>query len=114
MCLIYKIPPFMGVHIVSLYTSTNIYRKGTKTMRTKQQITEADISARNDALSRMRVILDDALETWYCHNREGRRITQISLEIDSYFRRELPQEIKEELEKAGFHVDVDGNEYKIF
>ena len=83
-------------------------------MRTKKQINEADIAARTDALIRMRATRDDTLEEWYQRNREGRRIPEVILEIDSYFRGELPGEIKVELENAGFSVVVDGNRYKIF
>ena len=83
-------------------------------MRTRKEIVDADSQVRNEAILRMRNARDEALEEWYQKQLTGARLAFISLEIDNYFLRdELPDEIRQELEDAGFCVVTDGRQYRI-
>ena len=80
---------------------------------TKETILQIRDAVRMEAIDMLRRDINSCLCIWLQSEKEGKKLSQINVDIPSILDGELPEEIREELKAAGFAVLVEGEKLTI-
>ena len=72
----------------------------------KNEILAVRDEVRLDAIKMLTRSINNALADWHQGEREGKKIDGVAVTIPSILEGNLPEELRQELEEAGYKMDV--------
>ena len=75
----------------------------------KDDILRARALNREEAIQKFLNTINDRIGNWYQSEKEGTRMSGVKIKIPHIFECDVPQEITDELNDAGFKTSIDGS-----